>query len=136
MKGQYTTIQYVLFFAIGIVLVMFVYNIFSNVGNIYKDQITRVELQKTGELIRTNIVSVYEVANRTNSFIEYTFGIPKEISDCVYSIEVRSYLMLNCTNSNINAQLSLYNINVRPKIIYSSKGTIKIASYPYEVDLE
>src|SRR3989344_8392731 len=113
MKGQYLAIEYVLFIAIGVAMVIVVYSIFTNISNTIEGGTTQAQIERTAELIRSMIVNTYEVAHRTNSQIIYNLGIPPELSDCIYSIEADNSLVLSCTDNNkINAELNLYGIEV------------------------
>lgn len=128
MKGQYLTIEYTLFFAIGVAMVVIVYFIFSGLATTIKDQSSIYEMQRVGESIRGSIVDVFVAANRTNSSINYKLNIPTTISGCAYTIDVKQYLFLNCTqNTSIGASLSLYGINTTAQnILYSTRGFINI----------
>jgi hypothetical protein len=51
MKGQYLTLEYLIFFTIGIILILSVYLLFSNINETYRKNIMQNQLQMTGELI-------------------------------------------------------------------------------------
>ena len=128
MKGQYLTIEYVLFFAIGIAMVVAVFYTFTTISNSTKTDASTVQMEKTGELIRDSIVNVYETGNRTNSTINYKLDIPPKLSGQVYTVQYITGLNVNSTeNYKIGSTLSLYNINIKPSaIIYSTKGEVQI----------
>ena len=75
MKGQYLAIEYVLFIAIGVAMVIVVYSIFTNISNTIEGGTTQAQIERTAELIRSMIVNTYEVAHRTNSQIIYNLGL-------------------------------------------------------------
>ena len=137
MKGQYLTIEYILFFAIGISMIIIVYSMFSSTNSMLREDITRSQLERVGEIIRSNIINIYETSERTESRIAYNLTIPKKLSGCVYMVNVPSEtlpggpgtkLILRCDDTNTTVTLSLYNINTRTKnIIYSTKGLIQIS---------
>jgi len=129
MRGQYLTVEYMLFFAIGIIMIIAVYFSFSNLNDVYSDYIVKNQLQMTGELITGAIINLYEASNYTNSTINYSLTIPTKLSKCIYSINiVQKRLNLNCTDTpKIGAVTPLYNFNITNKnIIYSTNGLIKI----------
>ncbi len=135
MKGQYLTIEYVLFFAIGIVMVLGVYLTFTGINADIRADSSMVQMQKTGELIRSSIVNVYETGKSTNSVINYKLSIPPRLSGHPYIIryDVNKNLNVNSTeNYIIGDVLTVYNININsPNTIYSTNGVLNIR---YEVD--
>jgi hypothetical protein len=129
MKGQYLTLEYVIFFMIGIVLLVSVYYAFSDMNKTYKSSILQSQLQMSGNLISGAIVNVYQASNSTNSSINYTLEIPERLSTCIYSVNIlNENLNLNCTNiPNQGVALPLYNLNiVKKNIIYSTNGIVKL----------
>ena len=128
MKGQYLTIEYVIFFAIGIAMIISVYFLFYNISSSLRDPSMKLQLEETGELIRGTMVNVFEVSGSTNSKILYNLSIPTTLSGCVYAIEVKDKLFLNCTdNFALSSVFSLYGINIKSQaIIYSSKGFVEM----------
>lgn len=138
MKGQYLTIEYLIFFMIGIFMLVAVYFTFSNLNNTYRDSIMQSQLQMTGELISGTIVNVYEASNYTNSSINYSISIPPKISSCIYAINVGSNgLNINCTNiPNVGIVLTSYNFNISNRnIIYSTNGLLKLFAKDGKVEL-
>lgn len=138
MKGQYLTVEYLIFFTIGIVLIISVYFLFSNINETYRDNLMQNQLKMTGELISGAIINVYEVSNSTNSIINYTLSIPAKLSTCIYTVNVISNkLNLNCTNiPDTGIALTLYNFNiVNQNIIYSTNGLIKLSAKDGKVEL-
>ncbi|MEM5778600.1 MAG: hypothetical protein QXD43_02180 [Candidatus Aenigmatarchaeota archaeon] len=137
MKGQYLTLEYLIFFMIGIFLIISIYFSFSSLNENYRETILQNQLQMTGELISGTIVNVYEASNTTNSSINYTLAIPTKISNCIYSITVKNNMLnLNCTNEPKGIALTLYNINTTNKnIIYSTNGLIKLFAKQGKVEL-
>lgn len=138
MKGQYLTIEYVMFFAIGIVMVMGVYMLFMNIHTSVREDSIVSQLDKTNELVRDSIVKIYESGSTTNSIITYNLSIPVRLSGHVYGIKIiNNNINLNATEDyKIGSVLNLYNINIRaPNIIYSTKGNIQIKYQNDQVEL-
>ena len=138
MKGQYLTIEYLLFFIIGVVLVTSVYFIFSNVNSIAERNTVISQLNSVGELIRGTIINVYQVSYRTESDIIYNLSIPPKLASCIYTINATTNLNLNCTHDkSIGVSLSLYNLNITTRnIIYSTKGYVEINALNQTVELK
>lgn len=136
MKGQYLIIKYVIFFAIGIILVVAVYFAFLDINSRLGESLVKGQLRKTGEIIRGTIVNVFERAETTNSTILYYLAIPPKLSGNTYTITAEnglgppysSILSLNTTQDpRLGVVLTLYNFNIsRKNIIYSTDGLIKI----------
>jgi hypothetical protein len=128
MKGQYLTVEYVFFFAIGVAMIIGVYFLFFNMNDIIREDSARMQLTRTGELIRGSIIRVFESSNLTNSTVSYNLDIPPTLSNCIYRITADDNLHLNCTdNPQIGSVLSLYGINIASdEILYSTKGFIRI----------
>jgi len=138
MKGQYLTVEYLIFFMIGVFMIISVYISFSNINDIYRNSIMQNQLQMTGELISGAIINIYEVSNFTNSSINYTLYIPTKLSDCIYAINVTTDgLNINCTNiQKAGITLTSYNFNITNKnIIYSSNGLLKLFAKNGKVEL-
>ena len=130
MKGQYLTVEYVIFFAIGIAMVVGIYITFTGINADLRHDAAMIQLEKVNELIRDSIVNIYEAGNRTDSnIIEYELTIPPRLSGHSYAIKYNSgNLNVNSTeNFKIGSILNVYNININaPNIIYSTKGEIII----------
>ena len=138
MKGQYLTMEYLLFFMIGVFMIISVYFSFSNMNDVYKNSIMQNQLQMTGELISGTIINVYEISNSTNSSINYSMSIPTKLSSCIYAINVTNIgLTINCINiPNAGIALTLYNFNISNKnIIYSTNGLLKLSAKDNKVEL-
>jgi hypothetical protein len=138
MKGQYLTLEYLIFFTIGIVMIVSVYYSFSNMNETYKETIMQSQLKMTGELISGMIINAYQASNQTNSTINYTFSIPTRLSSCIYAVSVsNNRLNVNCTNvPKAGVSLTLYNFNITNKsIIYSTSGLLKLYAKNGNVDL-
>ncbi len=138
MKGQYLTLEYVIFFAVGIAMIVTVYYIFSNLSTSLKEPSMEVQLEKAGELITGSIVNVFETSTATNSTILYNLTIPPTLSGCVYAIEIKERMFLNCTDDyRLGASFTLYGINIKTRgIIYSSKGFLEIIAKDKAVELK
>lgn len=137
MKGQYLTLEYLIFFMIGVFMLISVYFSFSNINDIYRNSIMQNQLQMTGELISGAIINVYEISNYTNSSINYTISIPTKVSDCIYMINASSSgLSINCTNMPRGIVLTSYNFNISNKnIIYSTNGLLRLFAKDGRVEL-
>lgn len=137
MKGQYLTIEYVIFFAIGIAMVIAVYSTFFNISNDLSKDSMEAQLEREGEIIIGSIVNTFEVSKSTDSTIIYNLTIPFKLSGCVYAIQTKDKLHINCTdNYNIGAVLSFNGVDIKgedklivfptKKIIYSTRGFVEI----------
>ena len=138
MKGQYLTLEYLIFFMIGIFLIISVYISFSNMNEKYRESTMKNQLQMTGELISGAIINVYEVSNSTNSSINYTLSIPTKVSGCIYAINATILgLNINCTNvPNVGIVFTSYNFNISNKnIIYSTNGILELFAKDGRVEL-
>ena len=131
MKGQYLTVEYIIFFIIGIALVISVYFIFTNLNAIAERNTVKPQLKSVGETIRGTIINLLEISSATESEINYNLSIPPKLSRCVYAIEVYNGLNLNCTHDvGIGSVLSLYNLNITTEnTIYSTRGYVQIKAY-------
>jgi len=137
MKGQYLTLEYVLFFAIGTALVVGSYFMFLNINKIFQQSILESQLQNTGEMIMGTVINVFEGSKLTNSTLFYNLTIPSKLSGCTYSITVGNDLKLRCTNQNVTANITLYGFNIVAKnIIYSTKGLVEINASSGKVELK
>ena len=129
MKGQYLTIEHVFFFAIGITMVVLVYFTFTNVNSSLREKSAQAQLFRVGESIRGSSLKVFSAANQTNSLVRYNLDIPTSVSGCVYKINVGNFLELTCIdNPKLSASLSMYGINTRTAVLYSTKGSLEISS--------
>jgi len=130
MRGQYLTVEYVIFFAIGVIMIIAVYVIFLNVNQTIEKSITETQLEMVGEAITGAIINVFGASNSTNSTIYYNLKIPEKLSNCIYSISVtaENKLELRCVqNREMGIETTLYNFNINDgNIIYSTKGFIEI----------
>lgn len=138
MKGQYLTVEYIIFFLIGISLIISVYYIFSSVNEIAERNATESQLEAVGEMIRGTIINLLEASSSSESEIYYNLSIPVKLSKCIYSIEVHNDLNLNCTHdARIGVTLTLYNLNITAKnIIYSTNGYLRINATNGKVELK
>lgn len=139
MKGQYLTLEYLIFFLIGVVLIVSVYYSFSDINDKYETATTEYQLRMTGEMIIGNAIRLFESSNNTDSRISYDLEVPTRISNCVYFIRMGNNLMrLECVNQLISVDLTSYNFNIKLKnnIIYSTDGRIHFTADNGEVVLE
>lgn len=139
MKGQYLTLEYLLFFVIGVVLIVSVYYNFSNINKKYESATTEYQLRMTGEMILSNAIRLLESSEQTDSKIIYDLEIPTKVSNCVYFIRlVNDRLSLECVNQLVGVDLTSYNLNIKIKynIIYSTDGVVHLTAENGEVVLE
>jgi len=138
MKGQYLTVEYVLFFAFGVTMAVGVFLLFSNIAGNIRESGMEAQFEKTGELIRGHIIQAFNSAKFTGSTVKYNVSIPTELSDCIYLVNIDgNNLELRCKdNFNIGAVLSLYGITAENEaVVYSSRGLVKITAEPDGVTL-
>lgn len=129
MRGQYLTIEYVLFFTFGVILTVSIFFAFSGFASTLHDSSLTAQLEKTGEGLRAASVLLTETAKATGSNISYNISVPLRLSACTYSLVTEGKkLNVNCTdNYKLGAVLDLYGLPIETKgIIYSSKGYIEI----------
>jgi len=142
MKGQYITLEYLLFFAIGVGIIISTYYLFSNINQSFEKDTTDYQLKMVGELITGAAINILEISNSTNSTVYYNLSIPTKLSRCVYSVRnITNSLILSCVEiPEIKVNMTLYNFNIKTKnniVIYSTSGLIKMkAKENGEVDLE
>jgi len=86
MKGQYLAVEYLLFFAIGVLMIIVIYFTFSNIQRDLRDSNMQEQLTRVGELIKGTVIKIYESAATTNSTISYNLSIPSKLSGCIYSL--------------------------------------------------
>lgn len=137
MRGQYLTIEYMIFFTIGVFMIISVYFSFSNMNEIYRNSTMEYQLRMTGELISGAVINVYEASVSTNSSINYTLNIPPKLSGCIYEIDIiGNSLNLNCSNVEKGMVLTLYNFNTSNRnIIYSTNGLLNLYAINGTVEL-
>ena len=139
MKGQYLTLEYVIFFAIGIVMIISVYYSFSDLKDKYEAATTEYQLRMTGELVMGNAIRLFLASNNTDSKIAYDLKIPSRLSDCIYSISlVNGFLRLECVDFPIRVDLTSYNfnINIKNNILYSTQENVHFIVKEGVIDLE
>ena len=138
MKGQYLTVEYIIFFIIGIGMIISVYFIFSNVNEISERNTLKSQLKAVGRIIKGTAINMLEISSSTNSEINYNLSIPPKLSRCIYMIEVNGNLNLNCTHDvSIGTVLNLYNLNITTEnIIYSTKGYLEMNAHNETVELK
>ncbi|MFH0929578.1 MAG: hypothetical protein V1818_04505 [Candidatus Aenigmatarchaeota archaeon] len=140
MKGQYLTLEYVIFFVIGLILIVSVYHIFSDLNLEYEKHTTEYQLRMTGHMIMGTVIRVFETSEHTNTKISYDLKIPERLSNCIYSVTLAGgRLRLDCVEGiDLGVDLTSYNFNIEIKnnIIYSSNGLIHVAAENGEIDLE
>jgi hypothetical protein len=138
MKAQYLTLEYLIFFMIGVFLIISVYISFSNINDIYRNSLMQNQLKMIGELISGTIINVYEASNSTNSSINYSLTMPTKLSGCIYAINATiNGLNINCINvPNTGIVLTSYNFNISNKnTIYSTNGLLKLFATSGRVEL-
>lgn len=138
MKGQYLTIEWVLFFAIGVAMTVLIYMVFTSVSGNIRETSAGLQIQEVGELIKGTMINVLEASNSSNSYIAYNLTVPTKVSGCIYAVELKGNILnINCTdNYRIGAGLSLYGFNTKKsQIIYSTKEKIEIIAEKGVVEL-
>ena len=140
MKGQYLTIEYLMFFTIGIIMIISVYSVFSGINQQYQKATIDYQLRMTGQMIMGSVIRIFETSNSTGTEVNYNLSIPTKLSSCIYSITIRNgFLMLECTEiSDASANLTTYNFNIKisNNIIYSTEGLLQISAKDGEIDLK
>ena len=128
-KGQYLTVESVFFFAMGVVMTVTIFFTFLGISDNLKKDNMKAQLEKVGEFVRSNIVSIFLVGNTTNSTINFEVKIPEQISGCIYQIIVDNNLEINCTDNGIGNVLNLYGIKttIRNRVAYSSSGKLDLS---------
>lgn len=138
MKGQYLTIEYLIFFIIGISLVIIVFFTFSDISSIAEKNTVKSQFSAVGEMIMSAAIDISDASSSTGSSVNYSLEIPTKLADCIYEIRYNSNgLNLNCTQDRrLGAVMGLYNLNITTKnTIYSTKGHIEIIAYNRTVEL-
>ena len=139
MKGQYLTLEYIIFFVIGVVMIVLVYYNFSDMNEKYELATTEYQLTMTGHLIMGNVISIYEASNYTDTKISHDLDIPTKLSNCIYSIRIiNDFIRLECLDVPVEVDLTSYNFNIiiKNNILYSTEGAIHMNIENGEVDLE
>jgi hypothetical protein len=139
MRGQYLTIEYVLFFAFGVAMTVAIFYAFSGIAGSIHDTSMNSQLERTGEALRDSAITVFESAAYTKSEITYNVSVPLKLSACTYAVLVSGRnLNLNCTdNYKLGAVLDLYGLPVQDTdVIYSSRGYIEIKASATSVVLD
>ena len=139
MRGQYLTLEYVIFFVIGLVMIVSVYYTFSDMNQKYELATTEYQLTMTGQMIMGNVIRLFETSSSTDTRISYDLDIPTKLSNCVYSIRMAGEsLRLECLDLPIGVDLTSYNFNIiiKNNILYSTEGAIHMSVENGEVDLE
>ncbi len=139
MKSQAFTVENVLFFSIGIFMVILLYTAFASLNDNIKESVYKISVEKTGEYISYVLTKVYQVGNSTSSNITVFLPLPYRIGDCILRIEeIDNEIMILCPSEGIKHSLNLYGI--KPKIksgyIYTSQMGIKIRYENNEVYIE
>ena len=140
MKGQNRLFMEIMVFAIGIFILGFVTDNFTNVGSFVGE--SSVDLQATGIL---NLItsSVAKVSISNNSQIE--IDIPSALSGLSYNISLSQtdrYMLKLITKNNqtfvkkIFKQPSNYNIIIEPDIIESSSEGLRIRKEGNQIRIE
>lgn len=129
MKSQVITVENVLFFSLGIILVFMVYFTFNSISEQIKEISMKEELKKVATYISYNINKVYRIGNTTNSSIELYVSIPDQILGEIYRIsQDNGNIFLRFINYDFRYNLTLYGkeAKLKYKEIPSSKKWIII----------
>ncbi len=129
-KGQIFTIENVLFFSIGVMLVVMMFFSFNSYAKTVKENGQKFYMEKLGEYIAYGINRVYFYGNTTNSTIKYYLFVPHGLSDCYFKIELdkQGNLVIDCPKTGKKKILNLYGIDTKIKSRYvsTSQGRIII----------
>ncbi len=128
-KGQYITLENMLFFAIGIAMIVTIYAVFSNISDSIRSSALDEQLAKEGDSARAVIAKVFAAGNSTNSTIRFSLDIPERLSECEYKIVAKeNMLRISCTDNPKTKTLNLYGIETKIEndAVYSSSGRINI----------
>ena len=106
---------------------LLIYTAFSSISEHVKQETMEKQMIKTAEFIRNVIVKAYTYGNYTNSSLLFTIEIPDNILGYEYAINVMNdKLHISTTSNNMEKNVSLYNMEVIGKKIYSNAGLLKI----------
>ena len=129
MKSQVFTLETVLFFSLGVGMIIFLYLSYSSTSEYIKTEGYKLNLEKFGEYLSFVINKVYEVGNSTNSTVMLFLYFPPKIGECSYQIEERGgQIILSCPQKNIKRPVSLYGLDVKikSKVMHLSRRGITI----------
>ncbi len=129
-KAQIFTIENLLFFALGIMLVVMFFITFNNLSQNIKETGQKYYEEKLGQYILYGINTVYYYGNKTNSTIIYYLPVPSNLGDCYFRIEKneKGELVIFCPKTGVKRVLNLYGIEYKIKTgyLYSSQQRIII----------
>ena len=129
MKSQVLTLENVIFFSLGIALVLIVYFTFTSISHEIKKISIEEGVKKTAEFISYNINKVYRIGNLTNSSIELFIPIQDKICGEIYRIsQDNGAIFIHLLKYDIKYNLTLYGIKTKLKYkqIPSSKKALII----------
>ena len=127
MKGQYLSLEYVLFFSIGVVLIVSVYFLFSSMSGSVADEAQTYQLEKVGVYVRSAMEKVFVSGNYTGSNVTLNINVPQKLSGYIYSIKTENNtLVVKCSDTGRLIKLNLYGMETKNKVVYSSNGRLKI----------
>lgn len=124
MKGQYTVVQELLLFAIGILVVVFVVSIFSNIEDTVTEYTVAQNIEKIGNRIMNGITKVLENEEMNATIV---IEVPILLSNHVYKISIGREL--NISTKVATFSQNIFNISNKYNIsgeAMSSAGRIKI----------
>ncbi len=128
MKAQVLTLENVLFFSLGIILVLMVYFTFTSVSEEIRKKSVEEGVIKTATYLSYVINKVYRIGNITNSSITLYVSIPEKIGGEIYRISSSGKnLFVILPDYNFRYNLTLYGIEVKLKykqIPSSKRGLI------------
>lgn len=130
-KGQYITLENMFLFAVGVIMIIAIYAVFSGMADSLRAAALQNQLEKEGESIRAGIVKAFIAGNSTNSTVSIFMDIPIKLSGCAYKISANAgSLNMDCMDLDgiRPAALNLYGIetNIKNSAIYSSAGRLII----------
>ena len=128
MRGQILSVEYMLFFAVGVIIIIITYTSLSGIIDTLRASSAETQLEKLGESVRLAALQIYETANSTGSNITFKMSMPTSLSGYQYVIEFKEgKIILSTLDKKIAKNISLYNIPASG-FVYSTKGEIHIKS--------
>ena len=137
-KGQFITLEQLLYFGIGMTILIATIGGFRFVGNGVEVFSREDQFREVGELVLTNAQNAYIQGTNLNSTYELTFEVPKTITDTSYRMEFvdnKELLILSLSNLRDNQTLSLIGLNETTVFEGNSnsiRGSVRIKYNPNE----
>ncbi len=137
-KAQVLTLENVMFFSLGVVMVLLVYQSYLSISKDVEKETAKYGLKKIAAYISYEVNRIYRAGSSTNSNISSILVLPSSVSRRQYILMQDSnaiYLFLPAYGFRVN--LTLYGINAKLKTrsIPSSKRFIEIAYSQGKVEI-